>query len=164
MNFLKAAESIHMIGMGGIGMSGLARLLQSQGKKVAGSDLHASETTRELTTEGFQIHIGHSAENLPENTDIVIFSEAIPESNPELQKAKELGILCMNYFEALGEFAQDYRVIAIAGTHGKSTTTAMLALILLEAGLDPTILVGSNDHDQHQLDASWRDSCVSISW
>lgn len=143
MSFFEDQNVIYFVGIGGIGMSGLARLLKSFGKEVRGSDSTASSTTAELEAEGIQVDIGHTPENLPEDTELVIYSEAIPPVNPELLKAKEFEIPMVTYFQALGEVTKDYRLIAIAGTHGKTTTTAMLGLILENAGLDPTILLGS---------------------
>ena len=143
MTFLKDANKIFFIGIGGIGMSGLARLLKAKGKEVSGSDSTSSSTTDELEEEEIGITIGHNAHHLDEDTELVVYSEAIPDTNVELVKARELGIPTLTYFEALGEATEGYRVIAVAGSHGKTTTTAMLALILEEAGQDPTVIVGS---------------------
>ncbi|MEK9160359.1 MAG: UDP-N-acetylmuramate--L-alanine ligase [Patescibacteria group bacterium] len=143
MSFFEDQNVIYFVGIGGIGMSGLARLLKSFGKEVRGSDVAASSTTAELEAEGIAVDIGHTPENLPEDAELVIYSEAVPPLNPELLKAKEFEIPAVTYFQALGEVTKDYRLIAIAGTHGKTTTTAMLGLILENAGLDPTILLGS---------------------
>lgn len=141
MNLLDSAERIFFVGVGGIGLSGLARLLRAQGKICSGSDVNESSTTTELEKEGMHITIGH--QRLPEDTDLVIYSEAVPLDVPELNDAEQWGIPMMTYFEALGELTENYRLIALAGTHGKTTTTAMLGLILINAGLDPTVLVGS---------------------
>lgn len=141
-DILHKAKAIHFVGIGGIGMSGLARILSEKGKQISGSDLHQNTQTDTLTQEGLQISIGHNASNI-KDPELVIYSLAIPESNIELQTALEKGIPIMTYPQALGILTQDYKLIAIAGTHGKTTTTAMLGQILLEAGLDPTILVGS---------------------
>ena len=143
MENFKDANKFFFIGIGGIGMSGLARLLQAKGKEVSGSDSSHSSTIDELEEEGFGISIGHAAHHLDEDTECVIYSEAIPETNRELQKARELEIPTLTYFEALGEVSKDYHVVAVAGSHGKTTTTAMLALILEAAGKDPTVIVGS---------------------
>lgn len=143
MNTFKDANRFFFIGIGGIGMSGLARLLKAQGKEVSGSDSTRSSTIDELEEEDFPLSIGHDAHHLDEDTECVVYSEAIPEENRELQKARELGIPTYTYFQALGEVSCDYRVIAVAGSHGKTTTTAMLALILEAAGKDPTVIVGS---------------------
>jgi len=139
MSVFEGINQVHFIGIGGIGMSSLARLFMAQGKRVTGSDQNESDLVKELIEEGAQIHIGHSA--LPEGTECVVYSEAIPEENPERVAAAELPIF--NYFEALGEASRDYKVLAVAGTHGKTTTTAMLGYLLQEVGLDPTVIVGS---------------------
>jgi UDP-N-acetylmuramate--alanine ligase len=143
MNIFEPGAKIHFVGIGGIGMSGLARWFHAVGAKVSGSDLYESETTQALIEEGIQVSIGHSAENLAEGLNLLIYSEAIPKNNPERIEADSSGIESMNYFEALGEVTSNYKVIAVAGTHGKTTTTAMLGLILIKAGLEPTVLVGS---------------------
>jgi UDP-N-acetylmuramate--alanine ligase len=131
------------VGIGGIGASGLARLMRAQGHEVAGSDSTEDTLTRELRDEGIDVVIGHDAGNLPEGTELVIYSEAVPEDNPELVAAREMGIRTATYFETLGAVAGEFRLVAVAGTHGKTTTTAMLALILTEAGKDPSVLVGT---------------------
>lgn len=143
MEFFKGAESIYFVGIGGIGMSALARLFKAHGKEVLGSDSHKSILTEELHSEGIHVRVGHAPEHLPKNADLVVYSEAVPLENPELEKALDLGIPMMSYFQALGKVAESYRLVAIAGTHGKTTTTAMLSLILEKAGLDPTVVVGS---------------------
>ncbi len=141
MNLLDSAERIFFVGVGGIGLSGLARLLRAQGKICSGSDVRESSITAELEKEGMHITIGH--QNLPDGTDLVIYSEAVPLDVPELDDAENNDIPMMTYFEALGVLTDRYRLVALAGTHGKTTTTAMLGLILINAGLDPTVLVGS---------------------
>ncbi|MFT7184360.1 MAG: UDP-N-acetylmuramate--alanine ligase [Oceanicoccus sp.] len=139
MTLLKEVNQIHCIGIGGIGLSAIARFFLAKGKVVTGSDMKDSELIQDLIKEGAQITLSHGG--LPEGTEAVIYSEAIPKSNPERLAAKDMPIL--NYFEALGEVSKDYKLIAIAGTHGKTTTTAMLGYLLQETGFDPTVLVGS---------------------
>lgn len=134
---------IHFIGIGGIGISALARIYKTQGHTVSGSDMHTSELTEDLKKAGILIYEGHQSENLENDTEYVIYTEAIPDENLEMKKARKLNIPCLTYFQALGEFAKDYKVIAIAGAHGKTTTTAMTALALIEGGLDPTVVVGT---------------------
>lgn len=134
---------IHFIGIGGIGISALARIFKQQGNIITGSDLQSSVLIEELEQIGINFFLGHLAENLSEDVEKVIYTEAIPIDNPELQKAKKLGIPCLTYFQALGDFAKDYQVVAIAGTHGKTTTTTMTALSLIEGGVDPTVIVGT---------------------
>ncbi len=136
----KEAKRVYMVGIGGIGMSGLARLLKSRGVYVHGSDSTESGITQKLQAEGISVEIGHSNPN----GDFLVYSEAVPPEDSARLWATEQGIPSLNYFQALGEFTSDYKVIAIAGTHGKTTTTAMVGLILIAAGLDPTVLVGSN--------------------
>ena len=143
MEFFKGADKIYFVGIGGIGMSALARLFKAHGKEVLGTDSHKSALTEELHSEGIAVMVGHAPEHLSKNADLVIYSEAVPLENPELEKALDLGIPMMTYFQALGKVAESYKLVAIAGTHGKTTTTAMLALILEQAGLDPTVIVGS---------------------
>jgi len=134
----------HFIGIGGIGVSALARYYKSIGAEVSGSDLVTSEIIDELKTEGVVVFIGpHSDEHIKKDTDLVVFSAAINEENIEFKKAQELGIKTLKYSDALGEIAEDYYLICIAGTHGKSTTTSMLSLVLIEAGMDPTVIVGT---------------------
>jgi UDP-N-acetylmuramate--alanine ligase len=135
---------IHFVGIGGIGTSALARYYLEKGHKISGSDLVSSEITACLKKKGAKLFIGkHNPKNLPQDTDLVIFSPAIPESNPELKKAKELKIKSLSYPQALGELTKKHFTIAVSGTHGKSTTTAMIALILIKAGLDPTVIIGT---------------------
>ena len=133
---------IHMVGIGGISMSALAHMLKYFGYSVSGSDRTETEIVRRLMREGIKVHIGHNAEAV-EDPDLVCYTAAIPENNPELVKAKSLGIPMMERAELLGQLMKKFKFpIAVAGTHGKTTTTSMLSLILLEAGLEPSILVG----------------------
>lgn len=143
MEIFEETNKVFFVGIGGIGMSGLARLLKAKERHVEGSDAHASSTTQELEDEGIAVHLGHAGTQLPEDTELLVYSEAVPEDNPERQQAREWGIPEMSYFEALGEATRHHHVIAIAGSHGKTTTTAMLGLILERAGKDPTVIVGS---------------------
>jgi len=134
---------IHCIGIGGIGLSGVAQILLSEGNEISGSDQSPSAITTHLQQKGIRYFSDHSEKNINDNTDRVIYSEAIPGSNPERVKAEELGIEIMNYSQALGEISKSYQTIAVAGTHGKTTVTGMLASILLEDKRDPTIIIGS---------------------
>ncbi len=134
---------IHFIGIGGIGVSALAQYYFLKGHKVSGSDLAVSEITDFLKENGISIVIGHRAENINEGTDLVIYSPAVPKDNPELLKAKSSKLKVKSYPEALGELTKKYYTIAIAGAHGKSTTTAMIGLVLKKADLDPTVIVGT---------------------
>jgi UDP-N-acetylmuramate--alanine ligase len=132
-----------MVGIGGIGMSALAQLYLSEGKSVTGSDRERSPTTELLEKKGIPVLIGQKAENIPEDTELVVYSDAVWPDNPERQRAKERGMKGMSYYEALGEATKGRTTIAVAGTHGKTTTTAMLAKILKDAGEEPTAIIGS---------------------
>jgi len=135
---------IHFVGIGGIGVSALARYYLAQGYKISGSDLVSSEITKALEKLGVKIFIGkHKAKNLPKDADLVIYSPAVEERNPELKKARKLKIKCQSYPQALGELTKDHYTIAVCGSHGKSTVAAMVGLILTKAKLDPTIILGT---------------------
>lgn len=135
---------IHFIGIGGIGVSALAKYYLTKGCKVSGSDLVTSEITKALKKQGARIFIGkHKPQNLPKDSDPAIYSPAVPPNNPEFKEAKRREIEIQSYPEALGELTKKHFTIAVSGTHGKSTTTAMIALILIKAGLDPTVIVGT---------------------
>ncbi|MCA9366491.1 UDP-N-acetylmuramate--L-alanine ligase [Candidatus Kaiserbacteria bacterium] len=136
-------KRIHFIGVGGIGMSGLARLYLHEGAVVSGSDRALSDLTRALEAEGVTFFAEQSAENITNDIDLVVYTEAMSKDHPEMTAARALGVPMMNYFEALGAVANEYYLIAVAGTHGKTTTTAMLIDIFEQAGLDPTAIVGS---------------------
>ncbi len=137
-------KNIHFIGIGGIGVSALAQYYLTKGYQVSGSDLASSEVTELLRKQRVKIFIGeHKENNLANNVVKVIYSPAVQENNPELLKAKKLGVQVLSYPKALGELTKEYYTIAISGTHGKSTTTSMVALILIKAGLDPTVIVGT---------------------
>lgn len=134
---------IHFIGIGGIGISAIARMFLLQGKKVSGSDAADSKVVKELREGGAKIYLGHAAKNIPKNTDLVIYTIAITENNPELVEAKKRKIKLLTYPQTLHEISKDAYTIAISGTHGKTTTTAMIAKMMIDAGLDPTVIVGS---------------------
>lgn len=136
--------NIHFIGIGGIGVSALARYYLKMGHRVSGSDLVETEITKALNKDGAKIYIGtHRALNIKKDIDLVVYTLATEKDNPELKKAKRLKIKTKSYPQALGELTKKYFTIAISGTHGKSTTTAMTAILLKEAGLDPTVLIGT---------------------
>ena len=134
---------IHLIGIGGIGVSALAQYYLSKGHQVSGSDLVASEITDFLKQKGIKILIGNFAKNIEKDFDLVVHSPAVKKDNLEYKKAKQLKIKTQSYPEALGDLTKEYYTIAVAGAHGKSTTTAMIALVLTAAGLDPTVIVGT---------------------
>jgi UDP-N-acetylmuramate--alanine ligase len=135
-------KNIHIIGIGGIGISALGGILQEKGCKISGSDIAQSTLTEELEKMGMSVHIPHAPENIPNDAEVIIFSHAIDDDNVELLRAKEMNLPCISYPEALGMFAEDYNVIAVAGTHGKTTVTAILADILIAGGIDPTVILG----------------------
>lgn len=132
---------LHFIGIGGIGMSGIAEVFRNYGYSVSGSDLAASDTTKRLADLGIQIQIGHRPENVT-GSSVVVHSSAVRSENPEMLEAKRLAIPTIARAEALGELMRGKIGIAIAGTHGKTTTTTMMATVLASAELDPTIIIG----------------------
>ena len=135
---------IHCIGIGGIGVSALARLYRARGYRVSGSDLTRSEITDALRREGIRVFIGpHRRSNLAPGVTRAVYSVAAKPSNPELVEAKQRGIETKTYAQAVGELTGRYRAIAVAGAHGKSTTAAMIALAMTKADLDPTIIIGT---------------------
>ncbi len=133
----------HFIGIGGIGVSALAHIYHEHGMKVTGSDTVQSTITDSFKRNKIKVSIGHKESNLPNDCTVVIYSPAVPSSNPELKKARKLKMRIMSYPEALGELTQEFFTIAVTGTHGKSTVTAMSALILKEGGFDPTVVIGT---------------------
>jgi UDP-N-acetylmuramate--alanine ligase len=140
---LSEANRVHMIGVGGIGMSALARLFLHEGKQVSGSDRAPSDITRALEREGLLFYPEQKAENITDGIELIVYTEAMAGDHPEMAAAGALGVPMMNYFEALGTVANEYYLVAVAGSHGKTTTTAMLIDIFESAGLDPTAVVGS---------------------
>lgn len=137
-------KKIHFIGIGGVSMSGLAAILLNAGYKVSGSDSRESENTKKLEKDGAKIYIGHNANNI-DNVDLIVYTAAIPKDNPEIIKATQDNIQLMDRAEFLGQIMKGHKFnVAVAGTHGKTTTTSMLSHVSLSANLDPTILVGGN--------------------
>lgn len=142
IDFSKPQE-VHFIGIGGISMSGLAEILMEEGFKISGSDAHKTELTEHLEAKGAVVYYGQMAENIKETADVVVYTAAIHEDNPEFAAAKARGIPMMSRAELLGQMMKNYKeAVAIAGTHGKTTTTSMVTEIFLEAGNNPTISVG----------------------
>lgn len=138
------SSHIHFIGVGGIGISALAFLALKLGKTVSGSDQSDSALVQQLRAKGATIFPKHHADNLSAEVDLVIYTEAISKTeNPEYNRAKELNIPTISYFEALGELTRTKKTVVVAGTHGKTTTTAMLGVGLVPADMDPTVVVGS---------------------
>ncbi|WP_437591843.1 UDP-N-acetylmuramate--L-alanine ligase [Sorangium sp. So ce1000] len=139
--FRGRVRHVHFVGIGGVGMSGLAEILRSLEFEVSGSDLKESSTTRRLTSLGVRIDIGHRAENV-RGVDVVVYSSAIRPDNPELTEARALGTPVIGRAEMLAELMRVKYGVAIAGSHGKTTTTSLVATVLRAAGLDPTVVVG----------------------
>jgi UDP-N-acetylmuramate--alanine ligase len=140
---LKDFSKIHFIGIGGIGMSALARFFVHEKKEVSGSDRSPSAITSKLIEEGVTFFEGQVAANITSDIDLIVYTEAMPHTQEEMVAAKALGVPMVNYFEALGMVANPYYLIAVAGSHGKTTTTAMITDMLEETGLDPTAIIGS---------------------
>jgi UDP-N-acetylmuramate--alanine ligase len=138
---LKPGCHIHLVGIGGIGMSAIARVLLRKGYLVSGSDQQLSGITRELAALGATVHQGHSSENVA-GAQVVIRSAAVAEGNPELVEARARGVPVLKRGQVLAWLMEDRYGIAVAGTHGKTTVTAMIGLLLEDARLDPTIIVG----------------------
>lgn len=150
---MASAKNVHLIGIGGVSMSSLARILRQLGFAVSGSDKNDSAVIRSLQEEGISVHLGHAAEHV-QGADAVVYTAAIPDTNPELMAARDGGIPLLSRGELLGWLMLGYeRRIGIAGTHGKSTTTSMTAMILMEAQVDPTVLSGA---DLPQMGGSYR--------
>ena len=133
---------VHMVGIGGISMSGLAEILMHKGVKISGSDLVETEITKRLKSMGATIYYSHSANNI-DNQDLVVYTAAVSTDNPEIVEAKNSNIPTIERSELLGAIMDQFQnSIAVSGTHGKTTTTSMISSVVLEAGLDPTIHVG----------------------
>ena len=140
---LKKYKHIHMIGIGGVSMSGIAEILKKWGFIVTGSDTTESETTRNLNLDGVHVVIGHDV-NMVAKCDIVVYTAAVKNDDPELVKARELGIPTVERADFLGLITKAFNdTICVSGTHGKTTTTSMISMCFLEAGLDPSIQVGA---------------------
>ncbi len=135
------ARKVHFIGVGGYGMSALAMVLKQRGTQVSGSDVAASDRTRWLAEAGVEIHIGAHDAAYIEGADVVVYSTQVPEDNPELAAARARGLRVLHRSELLAQFVNG-QSIAVAGTHGKTTTSSMVAFLLEKGGLDPTILLG----------------------
>ena len=141
---LNKYKHIHMIGIGGVSMSGIAEILKHWGFTVTGSDWAESETTKKLNLDGIHVVLGHDV-NMVSKADIVVYTAAIKETDPELIRAKELGIQTVERADFLGLITKAFdNTICVSGTHGKTTTTSMVSMCFLEAGLDPSIQVGAD--------------------
>ena len=136
-------KSAHFIGIGGAGMSAIALILHERGFRITGSDLKTSRYIRQLTRAGIEVHVGHEAHTVDEvNPDVVVVSTAIPDTNPEVIRALELGIPVWPRAQMLSVLSHGHTTVAIAGTHGKTTTSSMCATMLDRMGLDPSFLIG----------------------
>ncbi|NOX65585.1 MAG: UDP-N-acetylmuramate--L-alanine ligase, partial [Chlorobi bacterium] len=138
--FQRIIKKIHFVGIGGIGMSGIAEIMLSRGFEISGSDMNESANTERLRDLGIKVSIGHSAENVTD-CDVLVYSSAVNTENPEVKAAMEKNIPVIKRSEMLAETMRMKYGIGIAGTHGKTTTTSMVGLVLTEAGIDPTIIV-----------------------
>ena len=137
---------IHFIGIGGTGMSGIAKILMNMGYTVSGSDLKVSEALIRLKDEGARVFIGHDASNV-EGADTVVVSSAIPQSNPEYMKAIESNIPLVHRADMLSLLMSPKKGIAVTGAHGKTTTTSMISSIMEKNGFDPTVVIGGELND-----------------
>ena len=140
---LNKIKEVHFVGIGGIGVSAIARMMLAEGKIVSGSDAASSAIIDELRKLGAKIFMGHSADNVADDVDLIVYTPAVDFENSELKKAKELNIPAFSYPEMLGMISKDKYTIAVSGAHGKTTTTAMIGKILIDAKFDPTVIVGS---------------------
>jgi len=138
---LAHGRRFHFVGIGGIGMSSLAELLLNLGYDVSGSDMHSSDIINRLASLGARISQGHAAEHVGD-AEVIVYSSAVKETNAELMAARERGLLVLPRAELLAELMGLRRGIAVAGAHGKTTTTSMIAVVLEQAGLDPTAVIG----------------------
>ena len=140
---LNKIKKVHFVGIGGIGISAIARLMQTKGVAVSGSDNSSSPVTEALISAGANIFYKHEAQNVTKDIDLVIYTIAVDNKNPEIKQAKKYKISIFSYPQMLGIISKNMFTIAISGTHGKTTTTAMLSKILIDSKLDPTVIVGS---------------------
>ncbi len=153
---MRRIETIHFVGIGGAGMCGIAEVLANQGYKVTGSDIKASAVTERLVSLGVIVYIGHNASNI-DHADVVVVSSAIDKTNPEIQAALTARLPVVRRADMLGELMRYRHSIAVAGAHGKTTTTSMLTMMLTEAGLDPTYVIGG------KLNASGKNAALGQS-
>ena len=138
-------NKVYFVGIGGVGMSGLARMMHHQGKLVVGSDTTANKIVEDLRNEGYLVHVGQDMQNIPSDVDLVVYSEAVADYHPEFLSDihEKFNIPVLSYPQMLGVVSQNTFTIAIAGSHGKTTTSGMVASMLVDAGKNPTAIVGS---------------------
>lgn len=141
MKKLRECQPVHIVGIGGIGMSAIAEVLHDRGVKVRGSDVKDGANTRRLAAKGIPVVIGHDASHL-EGAGVAVLSSAIKEDNPELAAARVAGLAILSRAEALAQLMEDHQTVCVTGSHGKTTTTSMIAWIFEKAGLDPTVITG----------------------
>ena len=139
-----AVRNYHFVGIGGCGMSGLALVLAQRGHNITGSDMNTSPAVETLGSHGIDVAIGHSVDNLPQGIDCLVVSAAIRQDNPEWCWARQHGVAVRKYSELLGELSVQIPTLAVAGTHGKSTTSGWLAYVLQQAGLNPSFVIGAD--------------------
>lgn len=141
-------KKVHFIGIGGVSMSGLAQIMLARGYEVSGSDQKSTEMTKHLEDLGIRVYIGQKASNIADDLSLIVYTAAIHEDNPELAAARASGATVIERAVLLGQLMDEYPVsIAIAGTHGKTSTSSMASYIFMEAGLDPTVTVGGILHN-----------------
>jgi len=144
---IESLRRVHCVGIGGIGVSAIALMLKERGVEVTGSDASESYVAESLRSKGISVALGHSASHVPEGIDCLIYTIAVPSTNPERQEAARRGVPEMSYPEMLGLVSSRMKTIAVSGTHGKTTTTAMISKAMSDCGLDPTVVVGSFMND-----------------
>jgi UDP-N-acetylmuramate--alanine ligase len=153
---LSSPRKVHIVGAGGAGMSAIATVLSAMGHTVSGSDLKDSVGVARLRAAGLAVAVGHASENVPADVDALAVSTAIPDRNVEVQEAARRGVLVLRRADALAAIARTRRTVAVAGTHGKTTTSSMLALVLVEAELRPSFIIGG-DVNEIGTGAVWDD-------
>ena len=141
---LSKVKHVHCIGIGGIGLSAVAKIMLNEGYTVSGSDMNESEMVDKLIESGATVYLGHREKNI-KDADLIVYSSAIPKTNPERAAAEEKGIPSVTRAQLLGHLMEEKKCsVAVAGAHGKTTTTSIISLLMINAGLDPTVLVGGN--------------------
>ena len=159
---IEGVERIHLIGIGGVGVSGVARMLMAMGHRVTGSDVRESQLTLALRSEGATVHIGHDARHV-EGADLVVYSTAVPDTNPELVRARELGLRVEHRAQGLGHVLSAHeRTVGVIGTHGKGTVSSMLTWILEAAGHNPGFIIGGLLENFGKINARWTDGRVAV--